>query len=66
MVYLGWFLVVYGVFVLWSAFAKPAWVWNTGKVQGFVKLLKETGTVILFVVFGLAALIGGVAILLNL
>lgn len=66
MVYLGWFLIVYGVFVVWAAFAKPGWIWNTAKVQGFVKLLKETGTVVLFVVWGLAALGGGVAILLTL
>lgn len=63
MVPLGWFLIIYGVFVLYAAFAKPSWMWNTGKVQGFVKLLKERGTVILFVVFGLAALAGGVALL---
>ena len=66
MLYLGLFLVVYGVFVLWAAYAKPGFVWNTAKVQGFVKILKETGTVILFAVFGLAALIGGAAILLTL
>ena len=63
MVYLGWFLVIYGALVLYAAFAKPSWIWNTGKVQGFVKLLKERGTVILFVVIGVAALAGGVALL---
>ena len=63
MVYLGWFLVAYGVLVLHAAFARPQWIWNTGKVQGFVKLLGERGTVIFFIVIGAAALAGGVAIL---
>ena len=64
MLYLAWFLVVYGVFVIYAGIFKPAWVWNTGKVQGFVKLIKETGTVILFWIVGIAALAGGIWMLL--
>lgn len=51
-------LAVYGVAVLVIAFAKPKPIWEMAKIQAFVKLLGETGTVIFFVVWGLAALVG--------
>ena len=54
---LGIFLLVYGVFVLILAFTKkPAAIWNMGKIQGFVKMLGNTGTVIFFTIWGLATL----------
>jgi hypothetical protein len=39
-------LILYGVFTLYIAFAKPKAIWNLGKIQGFVQLLSERGTVI--------------------
>ena len=61
---LGIFLIVYGLFCLFLGITKkPAAVWNMGKIQGFVKLLKEIGTQIFISVFGLAALAGGIILL---
>jgi hypothetical protein len=34
---------------------KPAWIWNMGKIQAFVKILSVVGTQIFVTVFGLAA-----------
>ena len=45
------------------AWLKPPAIWNMGKIQGFVKLLTETGTVIFFYVWGIAALIVGIVLL---
>ena len=63
---LGIFLVVYSVLCFIVAFLKPAWVWKTGKLRGFVELLGETGTVIMLAVIGLITLVGGILILANL
>jgi hypothetical protein len=57
------FLIVYGLAVLAIAWLKPPAIWNMGKIQGFVKLLTETGTVIFFYVWGIAALIVGIVLL---
>jgi len=51
-------LVIYGLFVLVVAIFKPKAIWDMAKIQGFVKLLGETGTVVFFVIWGLAALVG--------
>ena len=57
-------LILYGVLTLYIAFAKPKSIWNIGKIQGFVQLLTETGTVIFFSIVGIATIVGGILILL--
>lgn len=54
MLILGIVMVVYGIFVAFLAITKkPEAIWNMGKVQGFVKILGETGTKIFFIIFAL-------------
>ncbi|MBN2049751.1 MAG: hypothetical protein JW760_04850 [Spirochaetales bacterium] len=61
MIILGIVMVLYMVFVLYLAITKkPAAIWNMGKIQGFVKILGETGSRIFFIIFGLA--VGGFGI----
>ena len=57
------FLIVYGLAVLAIAWLKPAAIWNLAKIQGFVKVLTETGTVIFFYIWGIAAIVVGVVLL---
>ena len=58
-------LILYGIFTLYIAFAKPKAIWNIGKIQGFVQLLSEKGTVIFFSIVGIAAIAGGIFLLLR-
>lgn len=58
-------LILYGIFTLYIAFAKPKAIWNIGKIQGFVQLLSEKGTVIFFSIVGIATIVGGVLILMR-
>ena len=51
-------LALYGVLVLGTAIFKPEPIWKMAKVQRFVSLLGETGTVVLFVIVGIAAFVG--------
>ena len=61
---LGIFLLLYALICLYVAFAKPEWVWKTGKVRWFLKTLGENGTVIMLVVFGIVSLVVGLLILI--
>ena len=61
---IGIFLVVYSVLCFLVAFAKPKWVWETGKLRGFVELIGVTGTVIMLAVIGTVTLVSGLLILL--
>lgn len=58
-------LILYGVFTLYVAYAKPKAIWNLGKIQGFVQLLSEKGTVIFFTIVAVAIIIGGAYLLLR-
>lgn len=58
-------LILYGVATISLAIFKPKSIWNLGKIQGFVQLLSEKGTVIFFSVVGIATIIGGVYLLLR-
>lgn len=58
-------LILYGVFTLYIAYFKPKTIWNIGKIQGFVQLLSEKGTVIFFSIVGVATIVGGVYLLLR-
>jgi hypothetical protein len=60
----GYVLIVYGIAVLYVAYAKPKAIWNLGKIQGFVQLLSEKGTVIFFSIVGIATIVGGIYLLL--
>lgn len=62
---IAYVLILYGVFTLYIAFAKPKAIWNLGKIQGFVQLLSEKGTVVFFSIVGVATIVGGVYILLR-
>lgn len=58
-------LILYGVFTLYIAYVKPKAIWNLGKIQGFVQLLSEKGTVIFFSIVGIATIVGGVLLLVK-
>lgn len=63
MQYLGIFLIVYGVFCLASLLLQFPFLYNNAKSKVFIKMMGKTGFNILILVFGLAALIGGILIL---
>jgi hypothetical protein len=62
---IAYVLILYGVFTLYIAYAKPKAIWNIGKIQGFVQLLSEKGTVIFFSIVGIATIVGGVYLLFR-
>ncbi len=62
---LAYTLIGYGLLVLYVAFAKPKAIWKLGKIQGFVQLLSERGTVLFFSIVGIAAIAGGVFMLIR-
>ncbi len=61
----GILLTIYGIFCIIIAVIKPAKIWNMAKVEGFKKILGETGTVIFFIIWGAAATAGGIVLLLQ-
>ena len=63
--YLSLFLILWGAGTLFVALRKPAAVWKLGKIQGFVQLLGEKGTVIFFVFIGVATIAGGIYLLVK-
>ena len=58
-------LILYGTTTLYIAYAKPKSIWKMGKIQGFVQLLTETGTVIFFSIIGVGTIVGGVFLLMK-
>lgn len=58
-------LILYGIATLYIAFAKPKAIWSLGKIQGFVQLLSEKGTVVFFSIVGVGTILGGVLILMR-
>lgn len=62
---IAYVLILYGVATLYIAFFKPKAIWNLGKIQGFVQLLSEKGTVIFFSIVGIATIVGGVYLLMR-
>ncbi|MEX1308395.1 MAG: hypothetical protein AB1Z19_07700 [Eubacteriales bacterium] len=56
----GLLALVYGALCLFWGVKKPEKIWEMGKIKMFRKVLGEKGTVILFFVFGVAAV--GVAL----
>lgn len=62
---IAYLLILYGLLVLYVAFARPKAIWRLGKIQGFVQLLSEKGTVMFFSMVGMAAIIGGILLLMR-
>ncbi len=61
---LGIFLILYGIFCLViGIFKVPAGIWNMSKIEGFKKLLGETGTQIFIAVWGVIAVVGGILLI---
>ena len=58
-------LWVYAAAVIVIAIIKPKAVWDMAKIQGFVKLTGDTGTRVFFVVWALAAAVGGYFAYIN-
>jgi hypothetical protein len=62
---IGWFLVFWGLATLLLGIFRFGFLWKIGKIQGFVQLLGERGTQVFLAIVGLAALVGGVWLLLS-
>jgi len=62
---IGYALILYGMATLFIAFVQPKSIWNLGKIQGFVQLLSERGTVVFFIIIGTGTIAGGVSILMR-
>jgi hypothetical protein len=60
---LGIILIVYGIAVLAITFMKPDKIWNMKKIQGFVNVFSEIGTVIFFTIWALVAIVVGIVLL---
>ena len=56
-------LLLYAVAVFWITLAKPPAIWQIGKIQGFVRILGETGTRVFFAIWGVAAAVIGVILI---
>jgi hypothetical protein len=59
------FLFVYGALVIVIAIFRPQSIWQMAKIQGFVKLMGETGTRVFFIIWAIAAFVGGYFSLIN-
>jgi len=57
---LGIVLILYAALVVYIAIKKPAKIWKMGKIQGFIKVLGDKGTVVFFYVWAAIALVGGI------
>lgn len=57
---LGLLSLIYATFVFYVAFKKPTKIWNMGKIQAFVKVLGEKGTVIFFIIWAIGFAILGI------
>jgi hypothetical protein len=57
-------LILWGLATAAVAIFKPPKIWGNAKIQGFVQLFTETGTVIFFIIISLIAIGFGIWILL--
>jgi len=62
---LGLILILYAVVVVVLAVRKPESIWKMGKIQLFIKMLGDKGTVALFYVIAAVALGFGVWLLVR-
>lgn len=61
----AYILIIYGIIAIALAYFKPKSIWKIGKIQGFVQLLGEKGTVIFFSLIGVATIAGGIYLLVK-
>ncbi len=57
---LGLLALVYAVAVVFIAYKKPEGIWKMGKIQAFIKVLGEKGTVIFFYVWAVLFVVLGI------
>jgi hypothetical protein len=57
------FFILWGLGTAYVALKRPAKIWQLGKIQGFVQLIGDSATTILFLVMALVALAGGFLLL---
>ncbi|MBW6458030.1 MAG: hypothetical protein K0B52_02590 [FCB group bacterium] len=62
---LGIILALYGIIVFWITLTKPEKIWNMGKIQAFIKILGDFGTRLFFILFGCAALVLGIWLMIK-
>jgi hypothetical protein len=62
---LGLFLILYAIVVVVLAVKKPKSIWEMGKIQWFIKVLGDKGTVIFFYIFAAVALGFGIWLLVR-
>lgn len=60
---LGIILIIYGAFMLAGLLFQFPFFYNNAKSKMFIKMIGKTGFNILILVFGIAALVGGILIL---
>lgn len=61
----GSLVMLWGLATLLVGVLRPQFMWKTNKVQGFVQLIGDKGTTILFSVIGLGAIVGGLFIVFS-
>lgn len=61
----GILLVLYGVAVVVITVKKPESIWKMKKIQLFIKVLGERGTVVFFYIFALICLVGGFVLMIR-
>ena len=62
---LGILLVIYSIAVFFIALKKPEKVWSMAKIQMFIKLLGEQGTVIFFYIFSVICFGAGIWLIVK-
>ena len=62
---IAYILILYGITTFYIAYVKPKSIWKIGKIQGFVQLLGEKGTVIFFTLIGVATIAFGIYLLVK-
>lgn len=62
---IGIILAIYGLAVIGLAIKRPEPIWKMKKIQVFIKILGEKGTLIFFYIFGGMCLISGITLMLQ-
>ena len=57
------FFILWGLATSYVAIKRPPKIWQLGNIQGFVQLIGETPTTILFLMIALVAIVGGYLLL---
>lgn len=62
---IGIILAIYGLAVIGIAIKKPEPIWKLKKIQVFINILGEKGTLIFFYIFGGLCVIGGIVLMVG-